>query len=423
MTQEEISAAMNMLPDDILEETLSIRDKKRQTGKNRWKWMAAAAFLVFFVGAVIGNILHKNESSVERHTHHNVLYKNEDSGKAKLPMLVIAKEDGLSMGFEGYMAYDATEIVNANPWSRDAGLTTLPVYENQLSYDERYRIKGGDFDKMKELLLDVAERLGLDMDSIEITDDTPDAKTQAAIIEKYSQVEETVPEGCFEPTKVIVKDNGIEIEVDQVMTATISFEPAIALPEEYNFTHHASYEDKAYVAEYLKDAYGDLIHMNHPKVNICGGDYNIYLQQSYSIEFYEDSNDLTEQIINYNFNRTVFYSNDEGKLFLARVFRPDLSKKAGDYPVITLEKAEELLSGGNYITTVPYDMPGLEYAAKVELVYRTGKWEKYFMPYYRFYVELPEREKENGIKTYGAYYVPAIDEAYISNMPVSNSIS
>ena len=40
------------------------------------------------------------------------------------------------------------------------------------------------------------------------------------------------------------------------------------------------------------------------------------------------------------------------------------------------------------------------------------------MPYYRFYVELPDMERENGLKTYGAYYVPAVKGEYISNMPV-----
>lgn len=34
----------------------------------------------------------------------------------------------------------------------------------------------------------------------------------------------------------------------------------------------------------------------------------------------------------------------------------------------------------------------------------------------RFYVELPDLE-ENGMKCYSAYYVPAVKEEYISNMP------
>ena len=58
-----------------------------------------------------------------------------------------------------------------------------------------------------------------------------------------------------------------------------------------------------------------------------------------------------------------------------------------------------MLLNGSYLTTVPYEISGPEYVKKVELIYRTGSHEQYFMPYYRFYVELPEEEMENGRKS------------------------
>ena len=92
----------------------------------------------------------------------------------------------------------------------------------------------------------------------------------------------------------------------------------------------------------------------------------------------------------------------------------------GDYPIIDVGKARELLLDGHYITNVPYELPGENYIAKAELVYRVGELETYYMPYYRFYVEVPEEEgiAGEGTKTYGAYYVPAVESTYISNMPV-----
>ena len=39
-------------------------------------------------------------------------------------------------------------------------------------------------------------------------------------------------------------------------------------------------------------------------------------------------------------------------------------------------------------------MPGEEYIAHVELVYRSGRYEPVFMPYYRFLVELPTMQRE-----------------------------
>ena len=89
-------------------------------------------------------------------------------------------------------------------------------------------------------------------------------------------------------------------------------------------------------------------------------------------------------------NRIVFYCDDDGKLFLVRIHSPNLTQKVADYPVISPAEAMRLLSKGKYITSVPYRFSGTEFVAKAELIYRTGDLEAYFMPYYRFYVEIPE---------------------------------
>ncbi len=78
-----------------------------------------------------------------------------------------------------------------------------------------------------------------------------------------------------------------------------------------------------------------------------------------------------------------------------------------------------MLLSGYYTTSVPYDLPGEEYISKVELIYRTGSYEQNYLPYYRFLVELPEAEREEDhLKDYGAYYVPAVEEAYLTDLPV-----
>lgn len=393
-------------------EAADIKPKRKKLVWVKWAGIAACFALIIYAGT---RLLPRENPKLSQENS-KLSQKNPDN-ISDLPMITISK-DTSSMGYEGYMAYDASELVNANPWRESLELSTLPVYQNPLTYDENQIASEADFDKMREFLLEVAKRFGLDTNGITITDDVPNEETKQIIREKFEAVGDTVPEGYFDPTKVIIEAEGLTIEVDQSMTATLSFEPAVSLPQEYNFTHFASYEDKAAVAEYLKKEYIDFIGINNPQVNICGGDYNIYGQQEYSIEFFDGTGSETENIINYNFNRVTFHCDDEGKLFLARIYQPDLSQKIGDYPIINSKKAEELLSKGNYITTVPYEMPGIEYVKKVELVYRTGKQEEYYMPYYRFYVELPEDERENGLKTYGAYYVPAVDGSYISNMPI-----
>lgn len=166
-----------------------------------------------------------------------------------LPMLIIAENTSDDMGFEGYRAYDISELVNNNPWGWEEQPTTLPVYKNQLSVDENFHLVGADFGKMRELLDEIVERFGLDTNTLQITDDTPDEETRQEITAK---LDGDVPDGYFDPTKLIAKAEGIEITVFQDMSVTVEFEPAISLPKKYNFSYSASYEETTEVAKYLQ---------------------------------------------------------------------------------------------------------------------------------------------------------------------------
>lgn len=419
MKNEKLLHAIGKIDDALISGAAT--DSKTKKQKNGWlKWSAMAACLALAVSAGTWFLTNHGGADDLPGSMASSIAGNTNGATEELPslpILSVTADSNQAMGFEGYMAYDISELVNANPWNADTELSTLPVYRNRLSYDENLIVHGADFQAMEALLLEVADRLGMDTDHLPVSDNTPSAETQAAILEKTGG---DIPEGYFNPTAVFVEENGIKIEVDASLTAKISFAPAVTLPENLSFSHYSSYDEIASVAGYLKETYSDLLGMEHPRVNIYGGDYNIYLQQGYHIEFYDsaDTDSMEEQILNYNFYRTAFYCNDNDDLFLARVYRPDLSHKVADYPIVSAEAAEELLLDGHYITTVPCEMPGKEYISKVELIYRTGNYEEYYMPYYRFYVELPHMEEESGIKHYGAYYVPAVNEAYIADMPL-----
>lgn len=381
MKEERILNLLNRVDEKYIMEADPMNKTKKKSSWIKWGAAAACLALAVFAGAR--------------------LVPNGDT-PGELPMLTISQhtsgETDMSMGFEGYTGYEASELVNANPWSEDVEISTLPVYKNQLSYDENLIAVGADFEAMEAFLLEIADRLGMDTDNLYISDDAPSAEEQAAVLEKAG---DDLPDGYFNPTKLIAEEGGVKIEVDTAMTAKITFDPAVTLPDN---------DDIASVAEYLKEAYKDLLGMDNPQISISLGSHNI--------EFYNAADNMTDQIINYNFNRTVFYCDDNGDLYIARIYQPDLSEKVADYPIISTEEAKGLLLNGNYITTVPYEMPGEEYVAKAELVYRTGIYEEYYMPYYRFHVELPEMGEDNGVKHFGMYYVPAVDEAYISDMPV-----
>jgi hypothetical protein len=417
MKKEQISDALNLLNDTFIEETdiLRNRQKKVQEGAmfskifsmagRYWKWAVVGVCMIAAVFAGRQMLVQKSADI------------NQPVQEEKLPMLSITENASDGMGFGGLLAYDISEITNNNPWSGERQPSALPVFKNQLSYDKDFIVSGADFGKMRELLMEIAGRLGLDAASLEIKDDAPDEEEKQEIIEK---MEGDVPDGYFNPTMLIAKADGMEITVDQTMQATVSFEPAVKLPDRYNFRNSASYEETVSVAKYLLGQYKGFLCMESPQINIFHGDYSKYdagYQQEYRLSFYDAGKNNIEGIINYNFRQAEFDCDDSGRLFQASIRQADLSQKMGDYPIIQTEEAKKLLLKGNYITTVPYKLPGEEFLAKTELVYRTGAREEYFMPYYCFYVELPE-EEQDGMKTYGAYYVPAVEGKYLSNMPL-----
>lgn len=372
MTSEKLYELLGNINENHIKEAY-ISNARRS--KAIWiKWGMAAACLSFVLYAGMRLILPKSPA--------------DDT--SALPMLTIAENIGDGMGFEGFMAYDASELVNENPWNETVNLSVLPVYRNQIIHDEKYLISEESIEECintnKTCLPKIAGRLGLHADSMNSRGD------------------------AFEKDGILVEAGMTSVRVE--------FNPSLSFPEEYHFDYYGSHEDMTAVAEYFKDTYKDLLQMEHLQSNIHGGDYDIYRRQYYHIQFYDKSGDITEQIINYNFYPVSFGCDDEGNLCSISFSLPDLSEKVGDYPIISAKDATELLVKGNYITTVPYEMPGADYIAKVELKYRTGNYENFYMPYYRFYVELPEELEEDGLKTYGIYYVPAVEASYISNMPV-----
>lgn len=342
-----------------------------------------------------------------------------------LPLLTIDDDLSSGMGFEGLMFYDSSEMYSANPWTKDAQLSYLPVFRNTLRADAAGAYDAGGiseerFAQMRSLLLQTAQRLGMDTASLVIGDNAPSEEEKNAYREKFESIGEEVPEGLFDPTELNAKQDGVRIEVEANMTVTIQFEPALALPLDFPLDFRMSHEHAQTAAEYLREAFAALIGMQDPQIDICGGDYTFSGEHGYGVDFFEGAGDPVQQILHFNFDRASFSGNDEGRLWIVRLYQTDLSDKIGDYPIIPPGKAKELLLAGSYITTVPgeYGTPREDLIVRTELVYRYRRTDEYYMPYYRFYIELPEQKRENGLNTYGAFYVPAVEGQYLTNMPV-----
>ena len=415
MRGDELLEKMELVDPAYVEAADAPRAKRRV----RWtKWGAAACAAVLVAAIMAVAVLPRNEESSSLSSDAAQQQAQEGSS---LPILTISEGSNQGVGFEGYMAYDASEIISANPWTEDSQISELPVYKNPLEYHSKspsMLIGGIDVERMREQLLNVAERLGLDTSKLEVKEVTMSEQELQSLKEWYANFGEKIPAGQLEPSQLVIETDGMRLDITPDLTTSIFFEQMVELPEEYCTDDTATEEDYLELAQYLQENYGALIDFESPQAEIVGGGYTYDGQRSFHYVSFFDASDSEEAILNYNFNRVIFYVNEGKGLSTVRVYATDQSQKVGDYPLITVDEAKEKLAEGQYKSTVPAAFPGLNYVARTELIYRTGQNETYFMPYYRFLVEMPEMAQDNGLKTYGAFYVPAVEDEYLSDMIV-----
>ncbi len=336
------------------------------------------------------------------------------SSASGLPLLTARFDTETGMGFEGMMYYDISEAENGNPWTEEQALSSLPVYRNRACTDMGGITVFLNEDEMSDLAARTADALAASIENTtyqRISDITEQPPAGYDGTEAYSLTAETAL------GEITVYGNG---------QIRIFFSEPVTLPEEYRFTSSETTDDEAgEILRYLTGRYQALCAFDQPAY-CTGGDYTYSGERIRFYQAYDSSGDLTQQILNYNFNNISFSPDDDGNLFI--IWSGDLltaAEKIDDYPLIDAETARCLLLNGDYITTVPseYLRDGTitePQIAKTELVYRTGNTEELFMPYYRFYVKLTDYSTDmaEGLICYGAYYVPAVSGEYLSDFPV-----
>ena len=322
-----------------------------------------------------------------------------------LPAITLSQLQG-NMGFEGILCCDADAINPDNPWSEELGITTLPVYQNGAYDPSGAGVPVGlSLDQMQQQLNEVAALLKLRVLSTEVMTNVTENEGGTA-----TELRAETDRG----TLYVQADGGIAF-----------FLPGdgLALPAEYRFTHSNTDDaEAAAVLDYLAQQYRDLLDFAAPAA-VSSTDYTFSGELNRSYQLYDAAGSAQEDILNYNLRSVSFFPNDSGALSAIRINDALLlAEKLGDYPVITPDEARELLAQGHYQTSVPTAFPGEEYIGKAELVYRGGRTEETLLPYYRFYVLLPEELQPDAaaedLAVYGAYYVPAIAGEYITNMPL-----
>ena len=404
MKAEDISEALNEINEEYIESANEIRKPKAK--KSNWvKWVSAAAAIaiICFAGA---KIFYVNDP---------IVYAPElDEGETEyggltLPLLVYEAVDAVSYGFEGYMAYDVSELENGNPWNDDMVFETLPVFRNNSFNEIGIAYPGIGEEKMMEKLESSAKALDFELENITKT-----------LVSDFA-AGTGFPNDAIYSISANFGSHTVEIESNGNITVMFNGFEGEELPDGYNFTHTNTTEGEAFeTIAYLYENYSKIIGIEDATF-VTSGDYSYEGEFIRNYSIYDFSGDELNDMLNFAFNKVQLAPNDEGKLMLIRISdHLSLTEKIGDYPVISVEEATDMLLDGGYITTVPYEIPGKKYISKIELIYRGSIGENIWMPYYRFLVEIPELEQENGLKNFGAYYVPAIEMEYITGLPLWN---
>ena len=379
MKGKRILYALEHVDEKYIEEAMPGKRKAGKPGLVRW--VAVAACFCVAVGGVVALVR---------------------PGKP-LPQITIPRYGDDGTGFEGLMYYSAEELENGNPWREDMALDTLPVYRNGCFDPSGYGAPFGLSEaEMTEKLENAARALRLTIVSTKA--DKSDGTMH--------------PADTVYSIRAVTGDGNLTAYADG--TLVYDLPEGYSPPEGFRFTYGDTSDAQAKtVIENLMHEYAALLNFGRPEI-VLQGDYTYdgdYLRRYF---VYDAVPDATERILNYHFRAAQFVPDENGNLMSVCLYdRLCKAEKLGEYPLISVAEAKEKLLSGQYRTTAPEAMPGEEFIAKTELVYRVGWSEEILLPYYRFYVELQDCDGwqmtwENGLKTYGTYYVPAIPEKYIS---------
>ena len=297
-------------------------------------------------------------------------------------------------GFEAECLYDPSSLHSANPWSEDAELNSLPVYENLAYTDGSGAPVCLSEEAMRRLAEETAVSLGTQIQStaLDLHRDSPlclQAETDLGKIQVWG--DGAVRFAFSEP-----------LELPQDLGTDPTEETLLYLARNYPW-----------------------IDLKQPVAEVEQS-YNFYGEATLdSCRLYDGSGELSARILSYYFGSYSFHFTEDGKLesFSKTNDLRYSAKLLGDYPIISAEEAEQLLLEGSYFSSVPASELKTgeirtEDIVKAELIYRSGNLSQIYQPYYCFYVQLQGSYLQaEGLQSVGYFYVPAVEAQYLTDFP------
>ena len=169
MNPEQLSDAMNELPQELLEETQAARSRRRL----RWKPLAAAAACLLLAAGAWALAGRPAEPA-------------PDPEPGDLPVLTIDRDYGgmgdYPLSAEEFAAYDG------GPWQEGMELAALPVFRNttRMGVANGFRTGGGDYAQLRRTMEQLAAAAGADVAQAAVEVRVPDETVQAAMEDAWA---------------------------------------------------------------------------------------------------------------------------------------------------------------------------------------------------------------------------------------------
>lgn len=292
-------------------------------------------------------------------------------------------------------AYAAEDILTASPWNESWLLDILPVYTNALVSTDGTGIPAKvDRSAMRNRIIEKARQWGFSEADIMLQAD-------------YNAGDNTLQRLYFTTSDVTMSVD-TQLNVSAMLTQPISF------PDGMKGIHpNCTYSELLEAAQYLLDHYRELLQLTEPQIAIYGGDYNVIGLPKYSLVFRQSDKHQTyaEQLLAATYGTVTVTGNEEGSIVTFTWMHEQTGEYLGDYPIISLKNAQELLCSGKYLTLVPDDSkPKFWECNHAELLYLDTPFADYSLPYYRFLIPLSTdaSEGDNILHPYGFFYVCAV---------------
>lgn len=423
---DKIFEALGEIDEKYVAEAAETPEKKRSR-KIKYIAVGIAAVAVVAVGLNVFFVRGNVENPENSNPDYAFVYSlPKNSGELeKIPSDI----DFGSMGFEGYWTYDVREIIQENPWLDGMELTELPVFaaSNHEKYDSS-REPVWTMDEMEERLSGIAGHFDGEFEIKKRYDGTELSQAYIdAVKEKLEAVgEEFKIEDYYGPSELTASVGSVELKMNDKGEISVKGNKNL-LQEQLIPYMDKEFDDAFDTAQNLSAKFYDVIQYEHPMPSIFR-DYNFYGEPHSVYMVYDRSDDPLTRLLNFNFRSTSFYM-DEGSFCISiSDYTPSLS--LGMYPIITEEQAFEKLLNGDYVTTVweeAYLPDGLkdDEVTFCGVYYKRTQRYEYWLPYYKYLVELHAEHEDmpEGMKEFGAYYVPAVRPEYLVDVDTETSFN